>query len=115
MRPNLKPGATYFYAFDTGGEQSPIGRTKTLPDRGAQRLRLGQVSCSNYPTGYFNVYRCLANRADLDAVVHLGDYIYEFANGRYSDPSLGRASCSPPPNWSRSRTTVAGTPSTGAT
>jgi alkaline phosphatase D len=92
---NLKPGATYFYAFDAGGEQSPIGRTKTLPDRGMQRLRLGQVSCSNYPTGYFNVYRCLANRADLDAVVHLGDYIYEFANGRYSDPRLGRATLQP--------------------
>ena len=92
---NLKAGATYFYAFDVGGEQSPIGRTKLLPDRGAQRLRLGQVSCSNYPTGYFNVYRRLANRQDLDAVVHLGDYIYEFANGRYSDPSLGRATMQP--------------------
>jgi len=88
---NLKPGATCYYAFDSGGEQSSIGRTKTLPDRGAQRLRLGQVSCSNYPTGYFNVYRCLANRPDLDAVVHLGDYIYEFATGRYSDPSISRS------------------------
>jgi alkaline phosphatase D len=88
---NLKPGATYFYAFDMGGEQSPIGRTKTLPDSGAQRLRLGQVSCSNYPTGYFNVYRCLANRPDLDAIVHLGDYIYEFGSGRYNDPSISRA------------------------
>ena len=87
---NLKPGATYYYAFDSGAEQSTIGRTKTLPARGAQRLRLGQVSCSNYPTGYFNVYRCLANRPDLDAVVHLGDYIYEFASTRYSDPSISR-------------------------
>jgi alkaline phosphatase D len=88
---NLKPGATYYYAFDIAGEQSPIGRTRTLPDRGAQRIRLAQVSCSNYPTGYFNVYRCLANRPDLDAVLHLGDYIYEFASGRYSDPSLSRS------------------------
>src|SRR5688500_4177034 len=53
----LDAGRTYFYAFDVGGEQSPIGRTKTLPDRGADRLRLGVVSCSNYPAGYFNVYR----------------------------------------------------------
>ena len=87
---NLKPGATYYYAFDTGGEQSPVGRTRTLPDRGTQRLRLGQVSCSNYPTGYFNVYRRLAHRPDLDAVVHLGDYIYEFGSGRYNDPSIDR-------------------------
>ena len=93
---NLKSGATYFYAFDVAGEQSPIGRTRTLrDDGGTPRLRLGQVSCSNYPTGYFNVYRCLAERQDLDAVVHLGDYIYEFANGRYSDPSLGRARLQP--------------------
>jgi alkaline phosphatase D len=47
-------------------------------------MRIASVSCSNYPAGYFNVYRCLANR-ELDAVVHLGDYIYEFANGRYGD------------------------------
>jgi alkaline phosphatase D len=82
----LGPGRTYYYAFTTGGERSPIGRTKTLPTR-ADRLRVASVSCSNYPAGYFNVYRCLASRDDLDAVIHLGDYIYEFANGRYGDGS----------------------------
>jgi alkaline phosphatase D len=88
---NLQPGRAYFYSFDVAGEQSPIGRTRTLPARGAERLRLASVSCSNYPAGYFNVYRCLANRTDLDAVLHLGDYIYEFANGAYGDgTSTGR-------------------------
>jgi len=81
----LRPGRVYHYAFTSGGERSPIGRTKTLPERGNARMQLASVSCSNYPAGYFNVYRCLANRPDLDAVVHLGDYIYEFANGRYGD------------------------------
>ncbi|HKE88109.1 MAG TPA: alkaline phosphatase D family protein [Vicinamibacterales bacterium] len=81
----LRPGRTYYYAFTSGGERSPIGRTRTLPERGNARMRLASVCCSNYPAGYFNVYRCLANRPDLDAVVHLGDYIYEFANGRYGD------------------------------
>jgi alkaline phosphatase D len=81
----LQPGRTYYYAFDAGGEQSPVGRTKTLPATGGDRLRIASVSCSNYPAGYFNVYRCLANRQDLDLVVHLGDYIYEFANGVYGD------------------------------
>ena len=81
----LRPGRVYYYAFTVGGERSPIGRTKTLPERGNARLRLASVSCSNYPAGYFNVYRCIANRPDLDAVVHLGDYIYEFANGRFGD------------------------------
>ncbi len=82
---SLQPGRTYYYAFDAGGEQSPVGRTRTLPAAGVERLRLAIVSCSNYPAGYFNVYRCVANRDDLDLVVHLGDYIYEFANGVYGD------------------------------
>ena len=82
----LAPGRTYYYGFVTGGERSPIGRTKTLPER-TDRLRVASVSCSNYPAGYFNVYRCVANRPDLDVVIHLGDYIYEFANGRYGDGS----------------------------
>ena len=83
----LRPGRTYYYAFEAGGERSPIGRTKTLPQDDVSRVRLASISCSNYPAGYFNVYRCVATRDDLDAVVHLGDYIYEFANGVYGDGS----------------------------
>lgn len=87
----LAPGARYFYAFEAGGERSPVGRTRTLPQEGAARVRLAAVSCSNYPAGYFNVYRCVANRDDLDVVLHLGDYIYEFADGIYGDStSTGR-------------------------
>jgi alkaline phosphatase D len=83
----LRPGRSYYYAFDAAGERSVIGRTKTLPQDAVARVRLASVSCSNYPAGYFNVYRCLAARDDLDAVLHLGDYIYEFANGVYGDGS----------------------------
>jgi len=83
--PGLSPGRTYYYAFDAEGDMSAVGRTKTLPEESVERVRLATVSCANYPAGYFNVYRCLANRADLDAVLHLGDYIYEFANGIYGD------------------------------
>ncbi len=83
----LGPGREYYYAFDTEGDTSPTGRTRTLPEDTVPRVRLAVVSCSNYPAGYFNVYRCLANRPDLDAVLHLGDYIYEFANGVYGDGS----------------------------
>lgn len=81
----LQPGRTYYYAFDTGGQQSPIGRTKTLPTGSVERVRLASLSCANYPAGYFNVYRMIAERQDLDAVIHLGDYIYEFANAVYGD------------------------------
>jgi len=80
----LQPGRPYYYAFETAGERSPVGRTKTLP-AAAERMRFASVCCSNYPAGYFNVYRCLANRDDLDLVVHVGDYIYEFQNGVYGD------------------------------
>ncbi len=80
----LDAGRTYYYAFEAGGERSPVGRTKTLP-ASTDRVQFGVVSCANYPAGYFNVYRMLASRPDLDAVVHLGDYLYEFANGVYGD------------------------------
>ncbi|OFW13624.1 MAG: hypothetical protein A3F70_10930 [Acidobacteria bacterium RIFCSPLOWO2_12_FULL_67_14] len=82
----LQPGRTYYYAFEARGQRSPIGRTKTLP-AAADRVRLAVACCANYPAGFFNVYRCLANRADLDAIVHVGDYIYEFENGIFGDGS----------------------------
>jgi len=87
----LEPGTAYYYRFDALGARSAIGRTRTLPREGVSRLRLGVVSCSNLPQGYFNAYACLAKRADLDVVLHLGDYIYEYANKRYGDgTALGR-------------------------
>jgi len=79
----LQPATTYYYAFDAEGEQSPIGRTRTFPATGAERLRFALVSCSNYPAGFFNVYAGIAKRLDLDAIVHVGDYIYEFGEGEY--------------------------------
>lgn len=82
--PGLEPGTTYYYRFESGGERSPVGRTRTLPVR-SERVRLAMASCSNLPYGYFNVYSCIARRADLDAVLHLGDYIYEYENERYGD------------------------------
>src|SRR5918993_1733594 len=58
----LEPGTTYYYRFQSGGEQSVTGRTRTLPRENVARVRLGVVSCSNLPQGYFNAYACLANR-----------------------------------------------------
>jgi alkaline phosphatase D len=81
----LQPATTYYYRFEVGSERSIIGRTRTLPSAPAERVRMAVVSCSNYPYGFFNVYGRIAARADLDTVLHLGDYIYEFENGRYGD------------------------------
>lgn len=83
--------STFYYQFECelDGKKylSPIGRTKTAPASNAVpsdgRLRFALVSCSNYAHGYFNAYRQLARRKDLDFVLHLGDYIYEYADGHY--------------------------------
>ena len=83
----LRAGRPYYYVFEAGGDRSSVGHTRTLPAGATDRVRLASLCCSNYPAGFFNVYRCVANRNDLDAVVHVGDYIYEFENGRYGDGS----------------------------
>jgi alkaline phosphatase D len=88
---HLEPNRTYYYQFEVQGARSPIGRTKTLPLSHARSLRFAFASCSNYPYGYFQVYRRIAERADLDFVLHLGDYIYEYGNGQYGDgATIGR-------------------------
>lgn len=76
----LDPAATYWYRFEALGQSSPVGRTRTAPatDQVVDALRVGVVSCSDYQSGYFTAYRHLARRDDLDLVVHLGDYIYEY-------------------------------------
>lgn len=73
----LAPGTTYYYRFEALGSASPTGRTRTLPVGALDRLRLAFTSCSQYEDGFFNAYGAMARRADLDAVLHLGDYIYE--------------------------------------
>ena len=79
----LSPATTYYYRFSVGKTKSVIGRTRTAADGGLDRLRVGVVSCSSYAHGYFSAYKALAKRADLDVVLHLGDYIYEYGSGEY--------------------------------
>jgi alkaline phosphatase D len=74
----LDPGRDYWYRFESGGDRSPIGRTRTAPTYGAplDRLKLGLVCCQHYEQGYYTAYRhMLAD--NLDLIVHVGDYIYE--------------------------------------
>ncbi len=82
----LAPETAYWYRFRLGDTWSPVGRTLTAPPADAMPsgLRLGVVSCSNWEAGYFAAYRHLAARGDLQLVVHLGDYIYEYGTGQFA-------------------------------
>lgn len=77
----LDAATTYYYQFDYDGQYSLIGRTKTAPSGMVDQLRFAVVSCSKYDVGFFNAYESIAWRNDIDAVLHLGDYIYEYAAG----------------------------------
>jgi len=76
--PNLNSNTVYYYRFTWNGIISPVGRTKTTPSSNENyHLRFAVVSCANYQGGFFNAYGNVAAYNDLDAVIHLGDYIYE--------------------------------------
>lgn len=82
----LQANTWYYYEFETGGITSLMGRTRTAPATGLDPLRLAVVSCQDYQEGYFNAYNDMAQRNDIDVVIHLGDYIYEGGGSS----SLGR-------------------------
>ena len=83
----LDPAREYFYRFKAGTEISPVGRTKTAPAPGAKvsELRFAFASCQQYEHGYYTAYRHMAEE-DLDLVIHLGDYIYEYGSNEYVAP-----------------------------
>jgi len=89
----LPAGGRFYYRFLTGDVESPTGRTRTLPSGPTESVAFAVVTCSNYPAGYFHAYREIAAREDLDAVLHLGDYLYEYGLGEYATEfaqALGR-------------------------
>ena len=74
----LTPGETYYYQFRGDGNESPVGRFRTLrPADSNEPVRIGWFTCQGYETGYYSAHRHLAAE-DLDFVVCLGDYVYEF-------------------------------------
>jgi alkaline phosphatase D len=77
----LRPARPYWYRFRVGTWESPVGRTKTAPEPSAdiERMRVAFASCQQWEHGYFTAHRHLAQE-DLDAVLFLGDYIYEYAS-----------------------------------
>lgn len=75
----LRPDRWYWYQFKVADEVSPIGRTRTAPGSGYRidSFRFAFASCQDWQNGYFTAYKHMAEE-DLDLVVHLGDYIYEY-------------------------------------
>ena len=91
----LQPLTTYYYQFTVCNSQnkSPMGRTKTTPSPTdtISAVNLAVYSCSNYPFGFFNAFGNPVRKDSVDYVIHLGDYIYEYANGEYGwGQSIGR-------------------------
>jgi alkaline phosphatase D len=80
----LRPGRPYWYRFTADGQASAVGRTRTAPaptDRPAA-LRFAFASCAQYEQGYYAAYRQMAAE-ELDAVLFVGDYIYEMSWGKH--------------------------------
>lgn len=85
----LQPETYYYYEFKALGNYSPRGRTKTAPleSSSVDSLRFAVVSCANLEAGFFNAYEAIAERNDVEAILMLGDYIYEFEEGGYAPNS----------------------------
>jgi alkaline phosphatase D len=80
--PVLRADETYYYRFQTASEHSPVGRFRTLPPPDSNRpLRIGLFGCQSYTEGFWPSHRALAAEDDLDLVICLGDYIYEYGRG----------------------------------
>ncbi len=84
----LKANTKYFYRFEALGKKSIVGKTRTAPKNKVDSLKFAVVVCSNYELGYFNAYARIAERNDLNAIIHLGDYIYEYPSGKYGSTTL---------------------------
>lgn len=88
----LESDTWYYYRFEAEGVVSPTGRTRTLPAEleAVSNFRFALASCANWEGGYFNAYRSIAERNDLQAVFFLGDYIYEYGSSYYGNGYDGR-------------------------
>ncbi|MEM9445518.1 MAG: alkaline phosphatase D family protein [Verrucomicrobiota bacterium] len=85
----LLSGQTYYYQFSYLKRCSIVGKTKTAPTEAVESLKFAVISCSNNEWGFFSGYQKIARRRDLDGVIHLGDYIYEYGdNDSYSSPEI---------------------------
>ena len=88
---NLPRGESLFYRFQALGRTSPIGRTRTTKVVSSEPVRFALCSCANWNAGYYAAYRFIADEENLDAVIFVGDYIYEYG------PNIGGSTRVPDP------------------
>ncbi|AOF87750.1 phoD-like phosphatase family protein [Hydrogenophaga sp. RAC07] len=94
----LSAGQSYHFRFREGRNNSPVGRTRTLPASGVGSVKMAVFSCANYPAGFFHAYSEAVNQG-AEYAVHLGDYIYEYpANGYASQDAVALGRVSSPAN-----------------
>lgn len=89
----LQSNQYYYYRFEANDTLSPVGQTQTLAEGELDKASITVVSCSNFPAGYFNVYREIVKQhqtSPINAVLHLGDYIYEYGAGQYATEDAQR-------------------------
>ena len=86
----LEAGKAYYYRFLLGEDPSPVGQTRTLPQSDVSRVRFAVVSCANWQHGFFNTYDHIARQDNIDAVIHLGDYFYEYGAKGFENTEMGK-------------------------
>lgn len=70
----------YWYRFTALGQRSAVGRTRTAPAAAAAAtLRFSIASCQRFDHNHYAAWRHMAAQ-ELDLVLFLGDYIYEYAS-----------------------------------
>ncbi len=84
----LSANQCYYYDFFALGKYSIRGRTFTAPSGDIDSLRFAVVSSASYAHGYFNAYDRLRERNDFGAVIHLGNYIYEYGDGEFGNTRM---------------------------
>lgn len=98
----LQTNTTYYYRFATEKKKfSVVGIAKTLPIGDVKHIKLAAVSCSSIWAGHFNAYSRIAERGDVDFVIHLGDYVYDYPDRKQLNrmPSEYPKDCASLTDW----------------
>ncbi|MCB1257385.1 MAG: alkaline phosphatase D family protein [Microthrixaceae bacterium] len=87
----LDPDTWYYYRFRAGDQTSVVARTRTFPkaDAKVEAFNFVFASCQDFQWGYYGAWASAAQTKDLDAIVFLGDYIYEMTLGDLSPDQSG--------------------------